>query len=567
MADAVGYGGSTYVSLVASNHGNTPDPSSASWAVLVAQGSTGATGATGTQGATGVAGSNGAQGPAGPQGPPVTFRGGWLTGTAYSIGDTVSYSGSGYIALVANSGREPDVSPIYWGVLAQSGAAGAAGPQGATGLQGPTGYAGQQGATGPAGVAGAAGPTGATGSVGPAGPAGAAGPAGPQGSGGVAGATGSQGPAGPQGPPIAYRGGWLTGSIYAIGDTVSYSGSGYIAVAANSGREPDVSPSYWSVLAQSGATGSAGPQGATGLQGPTGYAGPQGATGSTGSAGATGPAGPVGATGPAGPTGPAGVAGPTGSAGLVYQGTYSSSTNYGLNAAVYFQGSSYISTQASNTGHAPGSSPSFWSLLVAAGAAGSAGAAGATGATGAAGPTGPSGTAASIQVGSVTTGSAGSSASVVNVGSSSAAVLNFTIPQGAAGAAGTGSGSSSGSTGTSGIPFTSMYHSVSYAATYYSINNTNQSSTEVASVLTWVPTGCTATQLTVFSQQAATITVTMRVGTPGSMVNSALTCQVSQSQSCTATSPVTISAGSFLDLSIVNSNSNPSGVWSLVACN
>ena len=276
---------------------------------------------------------------------------------------------------------------------------------------------------------------------------------------------------------------------------------------------------------------------------------------------------PLGSSGPTGPAGPAGVAGPTGSPGLVYQGTYSSSTNYGLNAAVVFQGSSYISTQASNSGNAPGSSPNAWSLLSAAGAAGTAGATGATGAAGSAGPTGPAGASASVQIGSVSTGAAGSSASVVNVGTATAAVLNFTIPQGATGAAGTGSGSGSGSNGTSGIPFASMYHSVSYAATYYSVNNTNQSATEVASVLTWVPSGCTASQLQVFSQQAATITVTMRVGTPGSMVNSALTCQVSQSQSCTATSPVTISAGSFIDLSITQANSNPSGVWSLVACN
>ena len=569
VADAVSYGGSTYVSLVASNHGNTPDQSPASWAVLVAQGAAGAAGAAGPQGLAGAPGTNGAQGPAGPQGPPVAFRGGWLTGSTYATGDTVGYGGGSFIALVANSGREPDVSPIYWGVLVQPGAAGSAGPQGATGLQGPTGYPGAQGPAGPAGVAGAPGPTGATGSLGPTGPAGAAGPVGPQGVSGPSGVTGSQGPAGPQGPPIAFRGGWLTGSTYSIGDTVSYGGSGYIAIAANSGREPDVSPNYWSLLAQSGAAGPAGPQGTTGTQGPTGYPGPAGPAGPTGSVGGAGPAGPSGPSGSTGPTGPAGVAGPAGSPGLVYQGTYSSSTNYGLNAAVTFQGASYISTQASNAGNAPGSSPSAWSLLAAAGAAGATGAAGVTGATGSAGPTGPAGAPASVQIGSVSTGAAGSGATVVNVGTATAAVLNFTIPQGTAGAAGTGSGSgsASSSTGTSGIPFTSMYHSVSYAATYYSVNNTNQSSTEVASVLTWVPTGCSATQLTVFSQQAATITVTMRVGTPGSMVNSSLTCQVSQSQSCTATGTVTVSAGSFIDLSITQANSNPSGVWSLVACN
>ena len=49
---------------------------------------------------------------------------------------------------------------------------------------------------------------------------------------------------------------------------------------------------------------------------------------------------------------------------------------------------------------------------------------------------GPSGTSATVAVGTVTTGAPGSSASVVNAGSSSAAVLNFTIPAGAQGPAG-----------------------------------------------------------------------------------------------------------------------------------
>lgn len=52
------------------------------------------------------------------------------------------------------------------------------------------------------------------------------------------------------------------------------------------------------------------------------------------------------------------------------------------------------------------------------------------------GPSGAAGAAASVAVGTVTTGAPGSSASVVNAGSSSAAVLNFTIPAGAVGATG-----------------------------------------------------------------------------------------------------------------------------------
>lgn len=55
---------------------------------------------------------------------------------------------------------------------------------------------------------------------------------------------------------------------------------------------------------------------------------------------------------------------------------------------------------------------------------------------GATGATGPAGAAASITVGTVTTGAAGTEASVTNGGTSSAAVLNFTIPQGAQGVQG-----------------------------------------------------------------------------------------------------------------------------------
>lgn len=67
---------------------------------------------------------------------------------------------------------------------------------------------------------------------------------------------------------------------------------------------------------------------------------------------------------------------------------------------------------------------------------GATGATGATGSTGATGATGPAGAAATVAVGTVTTGAAGSSAAVSNSGTSSAAVLDFTIPQGATGATG-----------------------------------------------------------------------------------------------------------------------------------
>jgi hypothetical protein len=162
----------------------------------------------------------------------------------------------------------------------------------------------------------------------------------------------------------------------------------------------------------------------------------------------------------------------------------------------------------------------------------------------------------------VTTGVAGSSATVVNSGTAAAAVLNFTIPQGATGAA--ESGGSGGGVGS--LPYQSMVHQVSYAAAYYSVNNTNQAATETTAVLTWVPAGCTASKLTAFSEQAATITVTLRTGSVGAMADSALSCAVSTGQSCTSTGSVAVAAGGFLDLGIYHPDSNATAVWVAVTC-
>lgn len=64
------------------------------------------------------------------------------------------------------------------------------------------------------------------------------------------------------------------------------------------------------------------------------------------------------------------------------------------------------------------------------------------------GATGSTGAAATITVGSTTTGSAGSAALVSNVGTSAAAILNFTIPQGATGSTGSSGTITIGSTTT-----------------------------------------------------------------------------------------------------------------------
>ena len=69
-----------------------------------------------------------------------------------------------------------------------------------------------------------------------------------------------------------------------------------------------------------------------------------------------------------------------------------------------------------------------------------------TGNTGATGSQGPAGTAATATAGTTTTGAPGTSASVVNVGTTSAAVFNFTIPRGDVGATG-----ATGATGAPGV--------------------------------------------------------------------------------------------------------------------
>ena len=172
-----------------------------------------------------------------------------------------------------------------------------------------------------------------------------------------------------------------------------------------------------------------------------------------------------------------------------------------------------------------------------------------------------------VMIGSVMTGAPGSAAAVTNSGSTSAAVLNFTIPAGATGAAGSGSGSGSGSAGTSGVTYASVQHSVTFGTVYYPVNAAVGSSSESTAILTWVPGGCTATKLSVYSLQGNPITVSLRSGMPGAMSSAGLACSASNATSCTQQGSVTITAGSFIDLSITGSNGTAAPVWTALACN
>jgi hypothetical protein len=141
IGDVVTYNGSSYASLVASNHGQPPDTSPTYWMLVAAQGpagtagATGAAGATGPQGAAGPQGPIGTQGPAGPTGatgaPGMNFRGAWSSSIYYSTSDAVNFDGSTWLALAANSNLQPDQNAQAWTVVAQAGSQGPTGPAGA----------------------------------------------------------------------------------------------------------------------------------------------------------------------------------------------------------------------------------------------------------------------------------------------------------------------------------------------------------------------------------------------------------------------------------------------------
>jgi hypothetical protein len=98
-----------------------------------------------------------------------------------------------------------------------------------------------------------------------------------------------------------------------------------------------------------------------GTTGPPGPAGPQGLPGATGPAGTNGAAGAAGAQGPQGPTGATGPTGPSGAT-VTPKGTYNPATTYAAFDSVLYQGSSYTSLNNGNVGNTPSTSPSQWQL-------------------------------------------------------------------------------------------------------------------------------------------------------------------------------------------------------------
>ena len=235
-------------------------------------GTNGINGLPGATGPAGAVGATGATGPTGGTGVGLVFKGAWSPSTAYAANDLVALNGSGFIAVNPNTNQNPtaDVVGAYWNLLVGQGATGPTGAAGGAGSVGPTGPQGQKGIQGATGTAGPPGPqglqgtTGANGFNGAPGPQGIPGPQGPTGATGPAGPQGTVGPIGPQGATgaagsTAYRGIWVPGQSYNVGDIVNVSPTPNPALpscmyVAYQPTDSATSPYYLSNPQQAGAT-------------------------------------------------------------------------------------------------------------------------------------------------------------------------------------------------------------------------------------------------------------------------------------------------------------------------
>jgi hypothetical protein len=149
---------------------------------------------------------------------------------------------------------------------------------------------------------------------------------------------------------------------------------------------------------------------------------------------------------PAGPQGVQGVIGLTGATGIEWQGLWSSGTDYVDNDAVFYDGASWFASGDPTLGEVPSGSSVNWYPLALQGVQGDQGIQGIQGVQGdqgiqgeigLTGDTGPQGDAATITVGTVTTGAPADPVVVTNVGTTGAAIFDFTIPKGDQGDLGT----------------------------------------------------------------------------------------------------------------------------------
>lgn len=230
------------------------------------------------------------------------------------------------------------------------------------------------------------------------------------------------------------------GDAYMVGTSLyAWSGSAWIDCGNIQGPKGD--------------KGDTGPQGLRGVQGEKGATGERGATGPQGAKGDKGDAftyadftpeqlaalkGPKGDKGDAGAKGDTGERGPQGLQGAT-GATGAAGTAATIKVGTVSTGSAGSAVSITNSGTA---SEVILNFVIPKGDKGDQGQQGEQGLQGIQGPQGKqgatgaagvAGAAATIKVGTVTTGAAGTAAKVVNSGTTSAAVLDFTIPQGAKG--------------------------------------------------------------------------------------------------------------------------------------
>ncbi len=250
----------------------------------------------------------------------MTWAGEWSSSTTYVTNQVVYYEGSAYVCIQGNSNLRPDQNTTQWTIMVQKGDTG------------PTGTAGTAGATGPQGAVGATGPQGAQGARGLTGPQGPQGPAGPQGDSGQ-------------------------GATITVG-TVTTGSVGSNASVTNSGTSRDA---VFNISIPTGADGANGAAGAAATIAvgsvTTSLPGTNAVVSNSGNSSAA----TFDFTIPRGATGASGS--------FTWRGTWSSSTAYGTNEVVLYNGTSYIAV-ANNQNVIPSSDSTKWNIMARAGAEG-----------------------------------------------------------------------------------------------------------------------------------------------------------------------------------------------------
>ena len=235
-------------------------------------------GPVGPAGPQGIQGQQGIQGVAGESGTVWTYRGEYDGGITYASNDYVSFQGASYVLInfIGAAGYDPIGYPGSWQLVASKGVQGPAGnawvyrgEYDTYGNYGPNDYVTWSGSS----YVRTANYN-ASGETPPAYPASWQLVA-------QKGDTGANGADGADGVGVVnWRGEFNPGQFYFTGDVVSYNGSSYAhsmpGSGSNQGNYPDVSPFYWTLVAQAGSQGVTGDTGATGQNGQDGAVGPSG---------------------------------------------------------------------------------------------------------------------------------------------------------------------------------------------------------------------------------------------------------------------------------------------------